>query len=92
MRGTDQFWPSLIASQNGKLGAAVEAKSQYLEMLHETLSIASNIRHWVIAHVDSGLLTTHELVETIGKIRRVEAVYTKDFTELVGVKAVMITA
>jgi hypothetical protein len=28
----------------------------------------------------------------IGKIRRVEAIYTKDFSELTGTKAVIVTA
>lgn len=91
LRGTDDFWPALTAGQNGKLGGRVETRSQYLKLLEETLSVASNIRHWAIAHTDTGFLSTQEIVETIGKIRRVEAVYTKDFSELAGAKAVMIT-
>jgi len=92
LRGHGDFWPTVAASQNGKLGVKVETRSQYLQMLEQTLSIASNIKHWAIAHIDTGFLSTQEVVETIGKIRRVEAVYTKDFSELAGAKAVMITA
>ena len=47
---------------------------------------------FAIAHVESGSITAHDLTESIGKIRRVEAVYTKDFSELTGTKAVIITA
>ncbi len=92
IRGRDDFWPELAAIQNGKLGAKVEARSQYLRLLEETLTIASNINHWAIAHIETGALSTQEIVETVGKLRHVEAVYTKDFSELTGARAVMITA
>ncbi len=92
LRGTGDFWFELEAAQNGKLGAPVETKSQFLCSLDETLSIASNIKHWAIAHVEGGFVATQDIVETVSKIRRVEAVYTKDFTELTGNKAVIITA
>jgi len=92
LRGAGDFWPELDAAQSGKLGAAAETKSQFLRALDETLSIASNIKHWAIAHVEGGFVTTQDIVEAVNKIRRVEAVYTKDFTELTGSKAVIITA
>lgn len=92
LRGSANFWPSFTAAQNGKLGAAASTKTQYLQMLEATLAIASNIKHWAVAHVDTGFLPTQEIVEAVGRVRRVEAVYTKDFTELAGAKAVMITA
>jgi hypothetical protein len=37
-------------------------------------------------------VTTQELVETIGSVRKVDTIYTKDFSELTGAKAVIITA
>jgi len=92
LRGTGDFWPSFAASQAGKLGSSTATKSQYLQMLQDTLSIASNVKHWAIAHVDTGFLPTQEIVEAVGKVRRVEAIYTKDFSEVAGAKAVMITA
>lgn len=92
LRGSDEFWPSFSEKLSGKLGAKAETRSQFLEMLQETLSIASHIRRWAIAHTDQNVLTPQELVEAVGKLRRVEAVYTKDFSELTGRKAVILTA
>lgn len=92
LRGGNDFWLDLEVARSGKLGMPVATKSQYLRLLEETLSIASNIKAWAIAHVETGFITTQDIVETIGKIRRVEAIYTKDFSELTGTKAVIITA
>jgi hypothetical protein len=92
IRGGEDFWDSADNEQSGKLGMPTETKSQYLRLLEETLRIASHINTFAIAHVESGYIFTQDLVETIGKVRRVEAVYTKDFTELIGTKAVLIVA
>lgn len=91
-RGGDEFWTDLDASQNGRLGMPVETKSQYMQLLEATLLRASNTRLWAIAHVESGFLSSKEVADLIGKIRPVEAVYTKDFSELTGTRAVIITA
>lgn len=92
LRGGNDFWGDLESSLHGKLGAATETKSQYLHLLEETLRRASHIKNWAIAHVESGFIQTNDIAETIGKIRRVNTVYTKDFSELTGTKAVIITA
>ena len=92
LRGGSDFWPDVERARNGKLGMPVETKSQYLRLLEETLRTASHIPQWAIAHVEGGFVSTQDLVEVIGRIRRVEAIYTKDFSELTGTKAVIITA
>jgi len=92
LRGGNEFWGSLESNLHGKLGSATETKSQYLHLLEETLRRASHIKTWAIAHVESGFVQTSDIAETIGRIRTVETVYTKDFTELTGAKAVIITA
>jgi len=92
LRGGNDFWDNFEASQSGQLGAATETKSQYLHLLEETLRKASHINTWAIAHVETGFIQTEDIVETIGKIRRVDTIYTKDFSELTGTKAVIITA
>lgn len=91
-RGSDDFWSDFDLSQNGRLGMAVETKSQYLQLLEETLRRASHTRIWAIALVESGFLTAKEISDLVGRIRPVEAIYTKDFSELTGAKAVVITA
>lgn len=92
LRGGNDFWDDLESDLTGKLGAATETKSQYLHLLEETLRKASHIKNWAIAHVEAGFIQTHDIVETVGRIRRVDAIFTKDFSELTGTKAVIITA
>jgi len=92
LRGGSEFWGDFEASQAGKLGAATGTKSQYLRLLDEMLKRSDHIKTWAVAHVETGFISTHEIVETISKIRRVDSVYTKDFSELTGTKGVIITA
>lgn len=92
LRGGNDFWDDLETSMRGRLGSATETKSQYLHLLEETLRRASHIKTWAVAHVEDGFIQTQDVVEAIGRIRSVESVYTKDFSELTGTKAVIITA
>lgn len=88
----DEFWSRSETEQTGKLGAHVETKFQYLRLLEETLKTASHIQNWVIAHTEDGFITTQDIAEIIGQTRRVDTVFTKDFSELTGTKAVILTA
>lgn len=92
VRGGDYFWDDLEQLQSGRLGTHIETKSQYLRLIEDLLKTASHIGKWAIAHVEDGFITTQDIAETIGKTRRVDTIFTKDFTELTGTKAVIITA
>ncbi len=92
VRGDDGFWQDLEAGFEGKLGSHVETRSQYLELIKDALGAAGHIKLWAIEHVEDGFVQTHDIVEIVSDIRRVDTVYTKDFSELTGLKAVMITA
>lgn len=92
LRQGNDFWDGLELGLHGKLGAPTETKSQYLHLLEATLRRASHIRNWAVAHVESGFITTQDIVDTIAAIRRVDTIFTKDFSELTGTKAVIITA
>jgi hypothetical protein len=92
VRGNDNFWPEYARARAGKLDAHIETKQQYLRLVEELLDTATHIRTWAIAHVETGLVTTEELVETIRRIRKVETIYTKDFSELFCARAAIITA
>jgi len=92
IRGGDDFWTDFEKTQANRLGTSVEAKSQYLRLLEETLVTAKHIGTWAIAHVEDGFISSQEIVETIGRVRRVDTIFTKDFSELTGTKAVIITA
>lgn len=92
LRGGSDFWPEFHKAQTGVLGANVETRSQFLRSLEETLSIASNIKHWAIEHIDGSFISTQDVVDTINKFRHVDKIYSKDFSELLGVRASIITA
>lgn len=92
LRGGNDFWGAFETARHGKLGGPVETKSQYLQVLTETLRTASHIKTWAIAHVEGGLVSTQEIVNVIGGIRKVDTIFTKDFSELTGTRAVVITA
>lgn len=92
LRGGDDFWHDFEAARHGKLGGPVETKSQYLKILNEALAKAGHIKTWAVAHVEGGLVSTQEIVNVIAGTRRVDKIYTKDFSELTGTKAVIITA
>lgn len=93
LRGGDDFWTDVELKQAGRLGTLVETKSQYLRLLEETLRTALHIKTWAVAHVEDGYISTQDIVETIGRVdRRVDTIFTKDFSELTGTKAVIITA
>jgi len=92
VRGDDKFWTDLETANAGKLGALIETKYQYLRLVEEILRTASHIPMWAIAHVEDGFVSTQDVVETIGHVRRVDTIFTKDFSELTGMKAVIITA
>lgn len=92
LRGGDTFWPDFEAARHGKLGGPVETKSQYLKVVGSALARATHIKTWAIAHVEGGLVSTQDIVNVIAGIRRVETIYTKDFSELTGTRAVIITA
>lgn len=92
LRRRNDFWEEAERTQAGKLGAAAETKHQYLRFVAETLRTASHIRSWAIAHTEDGFVSAQDLVEIVAQVRRVDTVFTKDFSELSGAKAVIITA
>jgi hypothetical protein len=92
LRAGDDFWEEFEKIQVGKLGDFVETKSQYLKLVKETLERSLHISQWAIAHIDEGFISTQDIIETIGSVRNIDTVFTKDFTELTGTKAVIVTA
>jgi hypothetical protein len=92
LRGGDDFWNDFKQQQAGKLGAPVQSKQQYLGFVEDLLRTASHIPIWAIAQTENGFISRDELVETVGRTRKVDAIYTKDFSDLLGVRASIITA
>jgi hypothetical protein len=92
LQGGDDFWNDLEKARAGKLGSRVQSKQQYLGFVEDVLHTASHIPAWAIAHTENGFISNEELVETIERVRKVEAVYSKDFSDLLGVRSSIVTA
>ncbi|MGH9961497.1 MAG: hypothetical protein ACREBC_30950, partial [Pyrinomonadaceae bacterium] len=92
LRGGDTFWEDFERQRVGKLGAPVQSKQQYLGFVEDLLRTAAHIPAWAISHTENGFITSDELVDAIAAIRKVDAIYTKDFSDLMGVKASIIKA
>jgi hypothetical protein len=92
VRGDDAFWDEFEGARAGRLGTRVETRQQYLHHVEELLEAALHLPVWAIAHAEDGFLSTDELVDTIRRVRKVETIYTKDFSELLGVRASIIIA
>ena len=92
LQGSNDFWDQLERGRAGKLGSRVQSKKQYLGFVEDLLQTAAHIPNWAIAHTENGFISSDELVEAVGRVRKVEAVYTKDFSDLLGVRAAIVTA
>ena len=92
LQGRDDFWEQLEKSRAGRLGSRVQSKQQYLGFVEDLLHTAAHIPTWAIAHTENGFISNEELVEAVGRVRRVDSVYSKDFSDLLGVRASIVTA
>ncbi|MEP6706078.1 MAG: hypothetical protein ABJC05_01085 [Pyrinomonadaceae bacterium] len=90
-RGND-FWPEMERKRAGKLGGHVETRQQYLNLLEDLLHTAAHIPIWAIENVADGFISNEELAEAVTRVRNVDAIYSKDFSELTGARASIITA
>jgi hypothetical protein len=92
LQGGDDFWSDFEKNRAGKLGSRVQSKQQYLGLVEDLLHTAAHLPGWAIAHTENGFISTDELVETISRVRKIDAVYSKDFSDLLGVRAAIVTA
>jgi len=92
LRGGDEFWVDLERARGARLGSRVQSKQQYLGFVEDLLRTASHIPAWTIAHTENGFISSEEMVDKIGRVRKVSSIYTKDFTDLLGVRASLIAA
>jgi hypothetical protein len=92
LRGGDEFWMDLERERGARLGSRVQSKQQYLGFVEDLLRTASHIPAWAIAHTENGFISTEELVEKIGRVRKVTSIYSKDFSDMLGVRASLIVA
>ncbi len=92
MLGGDEFWQDLEKTRAGKLGSGVQSKKQYLGFVEDLLHTAAHIPAWAIAHTENGFISNEELTEMVSRVRKIDAIYSKDFSDLLGVRASIISA
>jgi len=92
VRGGAEFWDEYEAGLAGHLGGLAETRRQYLTQLEELLEAAERIPTWAVAYAENNFLPTEEVVEALRRQRRAGTIYTKDFSELTGARAVIIVA
>jgi hypothetical protein len=92
LRGTDEFWVEFERGRHARLGSPVQSKQQYLGFVEDLLRTASHIPAWAIAHTENGFISNDELVEKISRVRKVSSIYSKDFSDMLGVRASVIIA
>lgn len=92
LRGTDEFWIEFERGRQARLGSRVQSKQQYLGFVEDLLRTASHIPAWAIAHTENGFISNDELVEKISRVRKVSSIFSKDFSDMLGVRASVIIA
>lgn len=92
LRGGDDFWLDLERSRGARLGSRVQSKQQYLGFVEDLLRTASHIPAWAIAHTENGFISSEEMVEKIARVRKVSSIFSKDFSDMLGVRASLIVA
>jgi hypothetical protein len=92
LRGGDDFWVDLEKARGSRLGSRVQSKQQYLGFVEDLLRTASHIPTWAVAHTENGFISSEEMVEKIARVRKVSSIYSKDFSDLLGVRASLIVA
>src|SRR5215831_6412256 len=85
-------WSDQSKDRGAKLDTYVETKEQYLGLIDDILHTAAHVPMWAIEAVSDGFVSTDELVECVSNTRKIDATYRKDFSELLGIQAVIITA
>ena len=92
LRGGDDFWFDFERDRQQRLGSPVQSKQQYLGFVEDLLRTASHIPAWAIAHTENGFISNDELVEKVSRVRKVASIYSKDFSDMLGVRASVIVA
>lgn len=84
LRGSSTEWQRLVEAQRGRLGDTVLSKQHYLSLVDNFLAEARRIPRWAISHTEDGFLSIGEVAARVRKFRRLESIYHKDFSEVVG--------
>ena len=92
LQGGDHFWDEFERASAGILGAPAQSKQQYLGFLEDLLQRAAHLPAWALVYVENGFISSDDLLDSVSRIRKIDSIYSKDFSDLLGVRATIITA
>ncbi|MEW6737519.1 MAG: hypothetical protein AB1489_39925 [Acidobacteriota bacterium] len=85
IRGEDNdLSAQLQPAIRGSFGGLVLSKERYRQILSELLERAKHMPIWAISFQESSFITLNEISEMIKKYRPLQAIYSKDMSDLVG--------
>jgi hypothetical protein len=82
--GNPEEWKYMLRRQRGRLGDAVLSKQHYQELIATFLVEARRVGRWAISHTDDGFMTLAEMTDIIRRFRKIDTIYHKDFSEVIG--------
>lgn len=68
------------------------SRSGFFAYVASLLDRASHFDKWALSFIDNGFFTTSEITDFLANLRNVSAVYSKDFSEFAGHRAIIVTA
>lgn len=92
IRGGDAFWNEFEQKSAGQLHGRSPSRSVYLKALEQTLRSARKIKNWAIELPFETSIAASDIMETIGSIRPIKKVYTKDLSEIGRGRSTILTA
>lgn len=92
LRGEGRFWGDLESRNAGQIHGRTPSKSSYLKSLEQLLRSARKMKSWAIELPAESSVASSDIMETIGAIRPIKKVYTKDLSEMGRGRSVIVTA
>lgn len=80
------------AKPSSALHERFASRSGFLAYVASLLDRASHFDKWALSFIDNGFFTTSEITDFLANLRNVSAVYSKDFSEFTGHRAIIVTA
>ena len=90
--GGGGFWSEFEERCAGQIHGRIPSKATYLKSLGQLLRSARGIRNWALELPGEASLTSGEVIETIGAIRPVRKIFSKDLSEIGRGRSTIITA
>ena len=92
IRGGDGLWGGFEEKAAGQIHGRTPSKSMYLKSLEQLLRSARKMKHWLLELPAESFIASSDVIETVGSIRPVKKVFTKDLSEIGRGRSMILTA